>query len=89
MQVLINGPDVTLLIWPTCEKEFEAKPEIRFRIDNKLVVEPGTKIKVHNRDLKDKCYAVYYTVEKVIEVRESVTTPNQNIITARVNRLVE
>ena len=89
MQVLTNGPDLTLLIWPTCEKEFEANPEIRFRIDNKKVVEHGTTIQVNKHGSKDKQIAVYYTVENVVEVRESVTTPNQNIITARVNRLVK
>ena len=87
MQVLTNGPDVTLLIWPTCEKEFEAKPEIRFRIDNKKIVEPGTRIEVGK--LKEKDVWVHYEIVDILEVKQSISYLRQNIITAKVNRFVQ
>ncbi|ESU28370.1 hypothetical protein FLJC2902T_17210 [Flavobacterium limnosediminis JC2902] len=84
MKTLVNGPDFTLIIWPTSEKEFSRKPEIRFRITNKTVVEPGTELQVAKS--KKTTTFLYYVIREIVEVKESVTSPNQNIITAKVDR---
>lgn len=87
MQTLLNGHDFTLLTWPTSEKEFERNPKITIRIANKTVVEPGLKLQAAKT--KNTGLFVYYVIREVVEVKTSVTSQNQNIIIARVDRLVE
>lgn len=84
MQQLVNVIDFMLLTWPTSEKEFKKNPEIKFRIPNKTTIEPGIELQVGKT--KKTGIFIYYVIQEIVEVKESITSPNQNIITAKVNR---